>query len=186
MMRFTSYIWTFITKIMLSFPSLITDKNLPACAKGSFQLSSSCSILLVTGFLRKELASFLVALQIRVSCICWESTGQLLCCSWKWKPLSEYRLNPHDNHMVVGNDLEVSVEQGRDVTGRAVSCDCPIHRGATDSQTIKKTALRISGGTGPKRQNFVVQFLSPPRLGPLHSKGAFLLCSRVPEWGCGC
>lgn len=83
--------------------------------------------------------------------------------------------------MVVGNDLEVSEEQGRDVTGRAVSCDRPIHRGVTDSQTIKKTGLRISGGNGPKRQNFVLQVLSPPRFGPLHSKGVFLLCSGVSE-----
>lgn len=76
--------------------------------------------------------------------------------------------------MVVGNDLEVSEEQGRDFTGRAVSCDHPIHRGVADSQTIKKTALRISGENGSKRHNFVLQFLSP-----FHSKGVFLLCSRV-------
>lgn len=110
--------------------------------------SPSCSILLVTGFLRKELVSFLVVLQIRAGCICWESTGQLLCCSWKRKPLREQRLNPHDNHMVVGNYLEVSEEQGRDFTGRAVSCDHPIHRGDSTQdfrgKWTKKTQFCVS------------------------------------------
>lgn len=40
--------------------------------------------------------------------------------------------------------------------GRVVSCDDPIQRGDTDSETIKKTILKISEENGWKRQNFVL------------------------------
>lgn len=67
--------------------------------------------------------------------------------------------------------------------GRVVSCDGPIQRGVTDSETIKKTILGISGEEGWKRQNFVLWFLSPPKLsiGPFHSKSILSLQSKTSE-----